>query len=194
MLRFSTALLVFLTACASSSQSPAVSTGTAAPRAGAAVGDDFREGRVTNVRPDVVKVSFDIDAPPEKAWEALIQVVADLGVDVSGTDRASLTLNNPDFSSSRRLGDERLSRYLRCGSGMTGPNADRYRIRMNFRSQITPAPGGKSVVGTTIQAVGTNPEGTSNARVPCTSTHILESRIAEGLAELVGGAPLTAHP
>jgi hypothetical protein len=139
------------------------------------------------LRPDVVKVSFDVDAPPEKAWEALIKIVADLGVEVSGTDPAAFALSNPDFSISRRLGDERLSRYLRCGNGITGPFADRYRIRMNFHSQITPGPDGTSVVETTIQAFGINPEGTSNTRVSCTSTHILESRIAEGVAKLAGG-------
>lgn len=187
MFRLSATLLIFLTACAPATSSPGQPMQTAAPRAGAAVGDDFKDGRVTNVKPDVVKVGFDVDAPPEKAWEALIQVVADLGVEVSGTDPAAFALNNPDFQISRRLGDERLSRYLRCGSGMTGPFADRYRIRMNFHSQVAPTPDGKSVVETTIQAMGTNPEGTSNTRVPCTSTHILESRIAEGVAKLVGG-------
>lgn len=187
MLRLSAALLIFLSTCAPAQSSSGPPMETTAPRAGAAVGDDFREGRVTNVRPDVVKVSFDIDSPPAKAWTALIQVVEDLGVEVSGTDPGTLALNNPDFRISRRLGDERLSRYLRCGSGMTGPFADRYRIRMNFHSQIRPTPDGNSVVETTIQAVGTNPEGTSNTRVPCSSTHILESRIAEGVAKLAGG-------
>jgi hypothetical protein len=46
---------------------------------------------------------------------------------------------------------------------------------------------GKSVVHTTIQAVGTNPEGVSNTRVPCSSTHQLEYRIAQEVAELAKG-------
>jgi hypothetical protein len=110
-----------------------------------------------------------------------------LGVEVAETDPEAMSLSNPDLAISRRLGDEQLSRYLRCGSGITGQFADQYRIRMNFFTQVTPRPDGKSAVETTIQAMATNPRGTSNTRAPCTSTHILESRIAQGVANRVGG-------
>ena len=187
MIRFSSVLLLLATACAPASPSSSEARPTAAVRAGAAVGEDFKEGRVTSVRPDVVKVSFEIEVSPAQAWEVLGPVVAELGVEITETDPAALSLSNPEFAFSRRLGDEQPSRYLRCGSGMTGQFADQYRIRMNFFTQVTSGSEGKSVVETTIQAMATNPRGTSNARVLCTSTHILESRIAEGVAKRVGG-------
>ena len=58
---------------------------------------------------------------------------------------------------------------------------------MNILSQVTPGPEGTSVLSTTIQAFGVNPEGTSNTRVPCGSTYQLEYRIAEMVTEKVGG-------
>ena len=187
MFRLSAVLLVLAIACAPGGPYSGEPRPTSTVRAGAALGDDFKEGRVTTVRPDVVKVSFDVDASPARAWEALGTVVAGLGVEITATDTAALSLSNPDLPVSRRLGEEPLSRYLRCGGGITGQFADQYRIRMSFFTQVTSRPEGKSAVETTLQAMATNPRGTSNVRVPCTSTHILESRIAEGVAKVVGG-------
>ena len=151
------------------------------------LGERYKEGRVTSIQPDVDRVSNDIPASPDAVWEALIQVYGDLGIEIAGMDPRSRALNNPDLRISRRLGGERLSKYLSCGSGLTGAFADRFRVQMNILSSVTPAPDGTSILNTTIQAFGVNPEGTSNTRVPCGSTYQLEYRIAAEVTGLVGG-------
>lgn len=158
-----------------------------APTAGSAVRDRYREGRVTNIQPDVDRVSNDIPAPPDGVWKALVQVYGDLGIEIAGADPRTRSLNNPDFAVSRRLGGERLSRYMSCGSGIAGGFADNFRIQMNILSQVETSSDGQSILHTTIQAYGINPEGVSNTRVPCSSTHQLEYRIAAAVEELVGG-------
>jgi hypothetical protein len=65
---------------------------------------------VTNIQPDVDRVSNDIPAPPDGVWKALVQVYGDLGIEIAGANLRTRTLNNPDFAVSRRLGGERLSR------------------------------------------------------------------------------------
>jgi hypothetical protein len=152
-----------------------------------AVGEYYREGTIANIQPGVDRVSVDIDASPDAAWDALIQVYENIGIEIGGADIRTRSLNNPEMSVRRRLGGERLSTYLSCGSSLTGALADHARIQMSILSQVTAGPNGKSVVHTTIQAVGDNPEGVSNTRVPCSSTHQLEYRIAAEVAELVGG-------
>jgi hypothetical protein len=151
------------------------------------MGDRMMEGTVSNVQPGVDRVSVGIAASPDAVWEALVQVYANLEIEIAGADPRTRSLNNPDLIVSRRLGGERLSRYLECGSGTIGGFADHFRIHMNILSQVVAKPDGQSTLHTTIQAVGDNPEGTSNTRVPCGSTHQLELRIAAEVEELVGG-------
>ena len=185
------ALGIFLVGCAASSSSgPGEASPVEAPMDTPqvwALGEGYKEGRITAIQPDVDRVSNDIPAPPDAAFEALAEVYQEIGIEIAGIDAAARALNNPDLRISRRLGGERLSRYLSCGSGLTGAFADRFRIQMNILSQVTPGPEGTSVLNTTIQAFGVNPEGTSNTRVPCGSTYQLEYRIAEMVAEKVKG-------
>jgi len=152
-----------------------------------ALGEGYKEGTITAIQPDVDRVSNDIKAAPDVAFEALVAVYQELGIEIAGMDVPTRAINNPDLRITRRLGGERLSKYLSCGSGLTGAFADRFRVQMNILSQITPGPEGNSVVNTTIQAFGVNPEGTSNTRVPCGSTYQLEYRIADMISERVGG-------
>ncbi len=194
MRRLIPALGLFVVGCATSSPDPSAGT---PPRAMAppvdapevwALGERFAEGTISKVQPDVDRVGVTIQAPPDPVWEALIQVWEGLGIEIAGADPRIRALNNPNFAVSRRLGGERLSRYLICGADMSGGYADRFRIQMNIYSQVIPGSEGESVLETTIQAFGDNPEGVSNSRVPCSSTHELEYRIAGAVGELVGGA------
>ena len=188
MRRLIPALTLLLASCASSPDTS--STVPEAPFDAPEVfrpGDRLQEGTISNIQPGVDRVSVPIAASPDAVWEALVQVYGTLGIEIAGADPTTRFLNNPDFVVSRRLGGERLSRYLECGSGTIGGGADRMRVHMNILSQVEAKPDGQSSVHTTIQAIGDNPEGTSNSRVPCSSTHELELRIADEVGELVGG-------
>lgn len=193
MNRWIPAVCFFLAGCASSPDGSPETSPRASPAPEAdrhrweLVEDYYREGRIANVSPGVDRVSVDIPASPEVTWGALIQVYENIGIEVGGADLRTRSLNNTDLLVSRRLGGERLTRYLSCGSGVTAGSAAHIPIHMSILSQVTAGSGGQSVLHTTIQAVGENPEGVSNTRVPCGSTHQLEYRIAAEVAELVGG-------
>lgn len=120
-----------------------------------------------------------IRATPEAAWAALELAYPYFGIAVTESSPAARVLGNSRLVVSRRLGDAPLSRYLECGTGLTGPFADRYRIEMLIRSAIVPGEGGGARVDTYVEAVAHNPEGTSNTGVACTSTQRLEREIAE---------------
>ncbi|MHB1192964.1 MAG: hypothetical protein ACYC6F_07930 [Longimicrobiales bacterium] len=128
-----------------------------------------------------------VQATPEAAWAALPKAYADLGIPVREVSAASRVLGNSRFTLSRRLGDTPLSRYLECGSGLTGPFADRYRIEMLIRTSIVPADGGAVRVETYLEATGRNPEGSSNTGVPCATTQRLEREIAGRVRFHAGG-------
>jgi hypothetical protein len=149
------------------------------------LGEDFRQGRITNIQPDVVRVSHDITGSPQEVWVALAQAYADLGIQDAVRDPRNLSITNPDLRVTRRLGGERLSRFLSCGSGFTGAFADSYRIQMNIHSQVRQGPEGRSTLDTIIQAFGTNRDGTSNTRVSCASRHVLEARLAQAVERIL---------
>ena len=188
MRRLIPVLSVLLVGCASSPEtsSSAPDEPYDAPEV-FSVADRFWEGTVSNVQPGVDRVSVGIPASPDAVLEALVQVWGNVGIEIAGMNPDTRAVNNQDFRISRRLGGERLSRYLECGSGTIGGFADHFRVQMNILSHVEAKPDGRSTLHTTIQAVGNNPEGTSNTRVPCASTHQLERRIAAEVTELVGG-------
>lgn len=130
-------------------------------------------------------VSEVVDATPEAAWAALPQAWADLGLTVLESSGAARTLGNSRLAVSRRLGNVPLSRYLSCGSGIQGPFADLYRVQMSIQSTVVPASGGGVEIRTFIDAVARNPEGTSSAQVPCTSTQRLEREIVAKVRALL---------
>jgi hypothetical protein len=129
-----------------------------------------------------------VPVTPEAAWEALPKAYADLGIPVREVSEASRTLGNSRLAISRRLGDAPLSRYLECGSNLTGPFADRYRIEMLIRTSIVPADAGGVRVESYVEATGRNPEGSSNTGVACATTQRLEREIAARVRFHAGGA------
>ena len=184
-------LFAVLAGCGTSaSGGPAAQGGTERPTGPPTrtLGEQYVEGRITNIQPSVDRVSHEIQGRASQVWEALNQVYADIGIEVTRREVGNLTLRSSDQTISRRLGGERLSRYFRCGTGVTGAYADRYRLRINIVSRVVSTSPGLSILETTIQATGTNPQGTSNNRVPCGSTHILESRIAAEVSAIVTGS------
>jgi hypothetical protein len=178
-----TALLALVLASACGSPGSGPGPGAAGPPPSISGAGTTLDVRFTPSR-DVV--SDAVQATPEAAWDALPKAYADLGIPVREVADASRTLGNSRFVISRRLGETPLSRYLECGSGLTGPFADRYRVEMLIRTSIVPAETGGVRVDTYVEASARNPEGSSNTGVACATTHRLEREIAERVRFHVG--------
>jgi len=138
------------------------------------------------VSPTREVVAESIPAPADAVWSALPKVYADLGLQVTQVSEANRVLGNPKLVLIRRLGEVPLSRYLECGSGLTGPFADRYRIELLIRTAVVPDGSGTARVETYVDAQARNPEGSSNTGVTCASTGRLEREIAERVRARVG--------
>jgi hypothetical protein len=136
---------------------------------------------------DMVTASLDVPASAEEAWPALKAVYEELNIRMREVSESSRTVRNLRFVVSRRLGGQRLSRYLDCGRNATGPNADSHRLELEIASRVVAVGPGESRIDTEITGTGTNMEGTSNNRVLCTSNHQLELRIASRVREILAG-------
>jgi len=135
---------------------------------------------------DMVTASLEVPAPAVQAWPALKTVYQELKIPTPEISETGRLVRNLRFVVSRRLGGERLSRYLDCGRSASGLNANTHRLELEIASRVVPMGQEKSRIDTEISGIGINMEGTSNTRVLCTSNHQLELRIAERVREIVG--------
>jgi hypothetical protein len=139
---------------------------------------DIRQGAEITLRTDAYAIRGTVPAPPAQTFAALAAVYADLGIPVTATDPATMTLGNPRYTVTRRLGGTRMTEYLDCGDFRGIPNAEAYTVRMDIRSTVT-AEGEGSVVATVIQATARSNDGTATQPVACRTLTKLEDRIAQ---------------
>jgi hypothetical protein len=92
-----------------------------------------------------------------------------------------------------RLGGERLSNYFNCGRGMTGENADTWRLSIVMATFLKPIGSDDSEIGTGMAANAQDMGGAAKDQVMCGTSGLLESRIARMVREKLA-APPAAKP
>jgi len=114
-------------------------------------------------------------------WPALRSTLEELGVPIGFDDPKNGEIGTQRAKLYRRLGKERLSSYLRCGSGMTGPNADTYAVYLSLVVMARNLGEGKVGLQPLITAQAVDLAGGRNDAVMCTTTGRLERRIGNDL-------------
>lgn len=133
-------------------------------------------GKLTRVLTDTTGTPYEVPYPPAQVFQALLAVYAELKIPTEMRDSAAGQLGSQIFYRRGSLGGRQLSTYLSCGDGMTGPNADSYRVYMDIWSTL--APSGSGVVLRTAYVAGAvNVTEGSRQPMPCESTGRLEFRI-----------------
>jgi hypothetical protein len=169
-----------LAACASSSGAPEPVAQPVTMRAGTNAGNVTLRGTSVSA-PNVVEVN----APVARVWQALPSVYEALRVPVTTVVTNDMLLGNYRVKVRRELGAAPLSRYLSCGSGSGGQNADTYDVTLTLLTQVAGGSGAAaSRVITTVEANAVS-AAFGGAPVPCTSTGDLETRIADMIRERV---------
>lgn len=134
---------------------------------------------------DTMALPFKVRGNRDSIFTALETVFKELKLPIESRNAKSALLNNLNADISRRLGDVALSRYLDCGRGFSGSNADFYRITLAFSVWVEPATGDPQRLMVAIAASGRDPAGSRSAYSQCTSRGALEKRIADRVQELV---------
>lgn len=115
---------------------------------------------------------------PERVWLALPGVFDSLGIRVQTFDPAKRSIGNEGFVVRHRLKNVPLSRYLDCGGGQMGANADDYDVRLSMMAQVRPAEGGTTTIVTTVEAAA-KPSSYAQDYTRCTSKGALESKFID---------------
>jgi hypothetical protein len=174
------AIVVIALACGSSGA-------LAGQRADVVSGLDFGEIRWDR---DKGTLTGTVNGPVDSAYRVLRGFVKELNLTVKSQDDDPA---NHEFMVRRvrlvnQLGKERVSKYLSCGEGMTGPNADSWHVYLTIATALTPAGPGKSKLQMALTAEAIDVPGGRNDRVACASTGVLEQDIAARLRDSFGGS------
>ncbi len=179
MNRATLAACLLLGACATASSSSVVTAGTPSTLRIDSQGGT-KEVNIGMAAP--VALSDNLVMPPDVAWTRLPQAFAAAGLEGAVPIEADRTLSAGPRRISRRLGGQRLSRYLNCGQSLSAPNADTHSVMLTVSSRVVPN-GAATRLETLVQATAT-PQVSGGAMVACSSTGALENRIAAEMHKL----------
>lgn len=109
---------------------------------------------------------------------AIISVYDSLGIPIDYKNTEAGIVVAERFTVRRQLGKAPLSRYLDCGQGMNGVNANIYRITMVVATWLYPNQGPVSELRIAIVGSGQDMAGSNVQSVLCNSKGILEDELA----------------
>jgi hypothetical protein len=135
---------------------------------------------------DTLASEYMVNASTGKTFAAASQVFKTLGFAATVRDSIGGLIGNEEFNRSRTLVGSPMSTWLNCGSGMTGPNADSFRITIALMIIIDPAPNNTTRMRIGMVGSGANIVGNSTDPVACATTGRLEERIAQLIRGITG--------
>jgi hypothetical protein len=156
--------------------------GAPAPRAGAQEGPQLRAGLAAVSQPvllDTLARPFKVLGPRVTLLAHLVAAYDSLGIPIDFKDSGAGILVAERFSVRRELKKVRLSKYLDCGQGFNGLNANEYRITLVVAGWLHPATGDPKELRMAVVGSGMNMAGSNSQSVLCTSTGALEGVIVD---------------
>jgi hypothetical protein len=115
-----------------------------------------------------------VNAPPGRVFTAASLVLQNLKIPIDVADSTGGTLGALKLVRTRNVAGSALSRFLSCGSGMTGPRADSHRVIMPLLLTLDPGPENTTKLRISLVGSAQDNSGTSNTPVICGSTGALE--------------------
>lgn len=136
---------------------------------------------------DTLAIRTELAAPAAEVFAVTAAVLElELKIDLKTRDSTAGLVGNLELVKMRTLGRSPLSRYVSCGSGMTGLNADNYRIFLAVLAFVDPLPGNKTRLGVAVTAGAQDVQGNAKQPVACGSTGALEGHVRRTVAARFG--------
>lgn len=127
-----------------------------------------------------------VRAPMGETFAAVRATYAALKLPREWADSANGQLGTLRARLTYQLGGERLSQYFNCGQGLTGANADTWRLTIAIVTFLQPAGDGKVRLGTGAVAEAQDMSGVSTEPAMCGSSGLLEARILKEVRGKLG--------
>lgn len=138
---------------------------------------------------DTIMMVTDHDAPAAKVWAAAARVFYDYKMPTDLRDSVGGLIGNTKYIKSTYLVNFPMSKVLNCGTSITGPNADNFRISLALVAIVAAQPGDKAKLGVGFVGSGLDMRGSSTDPVICASTGQIEADFADRVGKLLKAAP-----
>ena len=151
---------------------------------------DEREARLSaalgrHVSVDQRPISDSLPAVPARAYQALVTAYSGLGVREVVSNPETGLIAIAEHRARGTIAGQRPSRFVSCGTTLTGARADEDLLVVSVVSRIKPVGADASIVETHVVATATDARG-SGYRQACTSTGQLELRLHEAAKAALG--------
>lgn len=180
-------LAVALGACASSQSAPGsqppVEVGATTQRIQSAMDNTKILGGVVA---NQVAVGVSVAAPANDVWTALQAVYAELKVPEGTLETASRSIGNQQFRVRRKFAGESMVKWVDCGNGSGGPNAETYDIQLSLISYVTVVSATQSNLTTRVSGQGSDPAFGRGNSVVCNTQGELEKQIEKMVKARLG--------
>jgi hypothetical protein len=185
---FTASMAVALSACATSGSDTTLSRPATDMDVNVTYAD-AADSRGVTIRREALVSRAVLEGTRRQVFNAIPDAFADVGLPLPLMDQGRWTGAVQDHRARNRLGRDRLSRFLECGLGATGPNADNRRIQLSVYVLVQPTSGdSRTPVEIRVDAVAHSAEGTASTPMTCSSQGVLEQAIANALQlRAIGG-------
>ena len=136
---------------------------------------------------DTIAIRTEFPAPRMETFRVTAAVMeTELKIDLKVRDSTAGVVGNMELVKMRSLGRTALSRYVSCGQGMTGPNADSYRVYLALIAFVDTVPDKGVRLSVALAGAAQDLQGSSKPPVKCSSTGALEGHIRRVVAARFG--------
>jgi hypothetical protein len=136
---------------------------------------------------DTIAVRTELNASRSEAFTvAAAAIEHEFKIELRLRDSTAGVVGNLELVKMRRFGNAAMSRYVSCGSGMTGPNADSYRIYIAVAAFVDSIAPGKTRLGVGLAAAAQDLQGSAKAPIACGSTGAFENQVTRTIAQRFG--------
>ncbi len=149
---------------------------SAAPAQRATVGLRAHTERIVM---DTVGQEIEMAFETGRVYHATVVAFESMKIPVTLSDSGRGLVGNLQLIKSGSLGGAPFTRWINCGSTMTGPRAATYRITMPIVAMLDATGPGKSRVRIALVAQAQDMQGASTEPVLCSSSGALEKRLQD---------------
>ena len=134
---------------------------------------------------DTVSASLLVPGSPMDIFKKTGEAYKALKIPTNLADSSAGQFGNSGFTQNGSLAGRRMSSWIRCGEGITGPNADSWRVSIAILSAVERVAKDRTRLRTVVVASARNMAGGSSAPILCSTSGQLEEAInlkVQGLA------------
>jgi hypothetical protein len=136
---------------------------------------------------DTIAIRSEFPAPRLEAFKVTAAIMeTEFKIELKVRDSTAGVVGNMELVKMRSLGRTPLSRYVSCGQGMTGANADNYRVYLALIAFVDTVPEKGTRLSVALAAAAQDLQGSSKPPVKCSSTGALEGHIRRLVAARFG--------